>query len=297
LKSPVLALTQSETLAVEPIHSRWSDKVLVVDIAAVPNRYGEEPTIATAANLESQDLIRLACSSGFQHIVQASTHFPNEINTAALMSSEPDQFIKHPLASILDPTGVSADREQSLTGLSIEVRTLQQRKEIRARTQEYLEKIACPQTLFDDVHLIIDELISNAVYNAPYQVRSSETNPGIARVKNNDTIPGNLAAKLFLGKLENRLVIGVQDPFGALEPPRLLQRFERCQTEGVGQNIRWGKGGAGIGSFMVYERSSSLYMGVHQSRSTVICSQVSLIKSARARSLLPKSIHWFDEAL
>src|SRR4051812_11601253 len=92
--------SQSGVDVKDQIHPRWADRISVIDAAQAPVN-DHSNVIALGTGLASDKLLGLACNSGLQHIVQDSPDQETELNTAALMISEPETFLSYPLSSIL----------------------------------------------------------------------------------------------------------------------------------------------------------------------------------------------------
>ena len=88
-----------------------------------------------------------------------------------------------------------------------------------------------------------------------------------------------------------RLVLGVRDSYGTLRFEQVLSRISRCFEDGMAGSIKQGEGGAGIGSFMVFNACISYYAGVERGKRTVVCVSLPVGISRREGNALPKNIH------
>lgn len=122
---------------------------------------------------------------------------------------------------------------------------------------------------------VIEELIMNAQITAPLQ-RTNVT-------------PKNVELKIE--KKKDLLAISAIDYYGTLGIDKFLKRIENAFTVGLGQSINFGRGGAGLGSSIIYKYAESVYLGCI----TEQCTRVSIImpynKSEKVFSTIQKSIH------
>jgi len=122
---------------------------------------------------------------------------------------------------------------------------------------------------------VIEELIMNAQITAPLQ-RQNVT-------------PKNIDLKIE--KKNDLIAISAIDYYGTLGIDKFLKRVENAFTVGLGQSINFGRGGAGLGSSIIYKYAESIYLGCI----TEQCTRVSIImpfnKSEKVFSTIQKSIH------
>ena len=71
----------------------------------------------------------------------------------------------------------------------------------------------------------------------------------------------------------------------------VLERIRKCMELGVANAIRQGEGGAGIGSYMVFDACLSYYAGVTPGKESVVCVTMPLGLNRRTMAGLPKNIH------
>ena len=122
---------------------------------------------------------------------------------------------------------------------------------------------------------VAEELIMNAQITAPLQ------RPNVT--------PKNIELKIE--KKKDLIAISAIDYYGTLGIDKFLKRVENAFTVGLGQAINFGRGGAGLGSSIIYKYAESIYLGCI----TEQCTRVSIImpfnKSEKVFSTIQKSIH------
>lgn len=230
-----------------------------------------------------------------RHVCQTDAgSLESELNTSALMVRNPDQFLQFPLAAILSPTNVSAASEKRLTALSHSFSSATDKSATLGELRQKLVDEGRSESLIADAVLVADEMFTNAIFNAPFVDPKTGFNPGIDRSDDTVKMKNGRHAELFMGYDQNRLAIVCRDPYGSLNLKQFLRRIHDCSTGGVSAAMRMGSGGAGIGSHMVFNISSSMYVGVSRGKSTVVGACIHWKWSGRRRSEATKNFHCFE---
>lgn len=122
---------------------------------------------------------------------------------------------------------------------------------------------------------VIEELIMNAQITAPMQ------KPNV--------IHKNIELKIE--KKKDLLAVSAMDFYGTLAVDKFLKRIEQAFMVGLGPAINYGRGGAGLGSSIIYKYCESIFLGCIWEQ----CTRVSVImpfnKSEKSFSTIQKSIH------
>jgi hypothetical protein len=224
-----------------------------------------------AEGLTSPEVLAVVNEGGYQHVVQKNAPYAElELNLANIMSESPGVYLADPVGSIVGRPFGSEDM------LCLKVECLIDEKKVRMLYQfeSFLKAVPGTKTIRETALLIADELYTNASRNG--------TRGGTHR-------DGTIT---FYACVENkRLVFGCVDSFGELSVSRLLGRIATCFDQGVAESIQKGSGGAGIGSYMVFSRAMSYYIGVEMGHKTTL--MVSLPLGIRTDSALelPKNLH------
>lgn len=272
----------------------WAATTQLVDgsIILPPDSLDHRQVIVAVDNLEMKGVLSLSLDQQAQQICQTnSPYLPDELNASALMLKSPEVFLRYPVASILRPAQVSEISERELTKIHIQFHRASEKMNALSQLQDLLTASGRPGSLISDACLVADEMFTNAIFNAPFVDAQSGFNPGIDRNDWSVEMGNGLVGELMVGHDENRLVIACRDPFGSLNVPQVLKRIRDCCEKGVSANMRMGPGGAGIGSFMVFNASSSLYLGVQRKKCTVVAATIHWKVGARRRTLTPKNLH------
>jgi hypothetical protein len=203
-----------------------------------------------------------------------------------------ERYFKFPIATILTPEELSRESEHALIALERNFDSSSQKHDVLTAMTNAMQTRAFPQTVIDDVVAISDELYTNAIFNAPFVDKNTYKNPGISRTSSEVKLTGGKFARMFLAHDENRLVVGCEDPFGTLDLERFLQKVRSTYQRGPAASINFGPGGAGIGSYIIFNAGSSLYFGVNPGVASLICCVIPLGMSNRKRMQLDKHLHW-----
>jgi hypothetical protein len=104
-----------------------------------------------------------------------------------------------------------------------------------------------------------EELIMNALYDAPYEAGYFET--AISRDED-VSLPDYLACEISYGVEEGAAFVCMRDPFGSLTRFRLLEVLNRCNAIGGNVDIDPSRGGAGLGLWRVISAASTVAVHV-----------------------------------
>lgn len=243
-----------------------------------------------------QELLSRFVDHKINHVCQTDAgSIENELNTAALMTYNPQIFLDFPIASILNPTEITPQINSNLTKLHISFSQAKQKSSVLDVLRDLLVKAGRPDSLISDAVLVADEMFTNAVFNAPFIDLKTGKNLGINRNDSSVQMTQGQKAELFVGHDDSRLAIVCRDNYGTLNLDKFLRRIYDCYVKGVTASIRLsGTGGAGIGSHMVFNMSSSLYVGVKRGQTTVVGASLHWKWSNRRRIESTKNLHCFE---
>ncbi|MGE0173457.1 MAG: hypothetical protein AB7T49_11740 [Oligoflexales bacterium] len=167
------------------------------------------------------------------------------------------------------------------------------RDPLNKHVAKFVEDLALGQNLSKTAYGISEELLMNAIYDAPM---ASRKEPYASTSRNSSMIlkPEDYA-ELSFGCDGRILAIGVADPFGLLHPDtfaRYLKKVLRRQDSH--QLIDNKEGGAGLGFFKILFGSHSLIANVQSRKRTEIISLIDVTEQLRDFSKMARSIHFFS---
>lgn len=286
-----------ENLLSSLVPAELVDQVRLVDLPlTLDSSSSMKDAIGICSNESPGAVLDYAIDLKLNHICQANgSFFANEVGASARMIASPEDFMKYPLSTILRGGDCGPEQEKLVLGYSASFSGSSEKHRILDELSTWLGSVLrANSVVLTEATNIADELIMNAVFNAPFldmngklesvSIQSDEVRFGKGK-----------KAYLFGGIQDRQLVIGCSDEYGTLNLDRLALKIRNCVESGVLDNINWtGVGGAGIGSFMVYNLGISYYAGVFKGRQSVVCCKVPLGMSFRKRSGEPKNLHFFE---
>jgi hypothetical protein len=122
---------------------------------------------------------------------------------------------------------------------------------------------------------VIEELIMNAQITAPLQ-RQNVTPKSI---------------EIKIERKKDLIAISAIDYYGTLGVDKFLKRIENAFSVGLGQSINFGRGGAGLGSSIIYKYAESIFLGCITEQCTRVSVVMPFNKSEKIFSTIQKSIH------
>jgi len=248
--------------------------------------------LKTHPALTPQQLIEQMISGSETHICQPlGWMYDEEIQSAQLLSQKSETFFSHPATAILWPKEISSRNEQSSLLLNRNFCSSDEKNGLLDEMKTIVNGISRSSTLVDEVIAVTDEFVTNALYNAPYVDPVTFVNQRINRLTTKVKLDHGKQARLFAAQDGKRLLIGVEDPYGSLDVKSYLNRIHKCYSS-VKDSINFGEGGAGIGSYIIFNTGSSLYYGVKPGEKTLLVCVVPIKVSRRQREDLPKHLHW-----
>ena len=172
------------------------------------------------------------------------------------------------------------------------------RIEESARKREYLKRVAnyasslgCNTRSVEMIETVADELVTNAIFNAP---RSPDGSSKYGKLSRRERI---VLEDQEVGELQFAcdgayIAIAQVDPFGALTQDTVVSYLNRCLIKGPGQ-ISDASGGAGIGLFRVFQSLSKLIINIDPGKKTEVITLIDLRLSMKRFRLASKSLHIF----
>lgn len=131
---------------------------------------------------------------------------------------------------------------------------------------------------------VLDELITNALYNAPIH----EGHHVFADFPRSEPVVSTRPIHAGFGVDPQHVMIVVRDSWGSLTPERLIEALRRC----YGTRLRVaseGTGGAGLGLFMVVQDASRLVFNLKPGEATEV---IFLRKHAERRAQFGRTTPW-----
>lgn len=133
---------------------------------------------------------------------------------------------------------------------------------------------------------ITNELITNALFNAPVDDNGNFLYQNLSRNQNISMVPGK---EVTLEVLENnkKIIISVKDNYGSLTKEAIDQFINNA-------SVIQKDGGAGIGLYTTFRYCHKLIFNINRDKSTEVVVVLNKLKRNKQYSLIDKSFHYFE---
>ncbi len=255
--------------------------------------------IGIGNKLSPERLLFLAVEYKFKHLLQHSAiDHDKQLHISKSMLENPEDFFKFPLCTIFNSENKNSSSEKALKALNIKFKNSAEKNSALDSLVECLSSLSKDQSLILDAKLVADELMCNALYNAPppkikktLKVAKSGTKTK-TKIKKDEKERVIKQAKIFVGATESEIIIGCEDTYGTLDVIKLLGRVRDCfkRTDGAGiANL--GNKGAGLGTYIVFSVCNSMYFAVDKDLRTIVCCSIPRLHKMRNKVALSKTLH------
>jgi hypothetical protein len=249
-------------------------------------------TIAVGHALPFDQVIRLMHEGGLRHVVQSSReNFVFDLLVSALMLNKPAAFQANPQPYFTRQVEGLIDLARTSQAIEFPVTGSEDKPGILKKARAFLSENPSTAAIVQPAAIIIDEMIMNAVYDAPSEVRPLDHGAGEDRSKPSKLAPHE-TARVFLSYDSKRLLIGCEDPFGSVNDVKLLKRLHELYSDPDNIAPILSGPGAGLGCKVMIDYSCGFYMTVARGKKTVVCASMPLNVSIRKFETLPKHMHF-----
>lgn len=244
-----------------------------------------EGKVAVGQHIQTQDFLKSFVENRLSNVVQtANDDLPYELFIASIILKKPKLFLNNPL-TILN----SQDNSSNAMRVWQETFNCTAHKEkILEGIHKFIGRQKSMNRLSDNILIVIDELFSNALFNAPVDDGGYRIFKNMERHEN-VKYPGNKNAKIFAVHTAEDLFIGAVDPWGSIDRDGICKSFYSAYTEG-GTVAEEGKG-AGLGLRMMLDRARSLYILSEIDKRSLVCCHMRLNISLKKVENVPKQLH------
>lgn len=260
----------------------------------VVDQPGGPDSICARAWDSTQQMLDYAVRTGCRnYCVSDRVDIHSEVRTSELMINRPQEFLDQPVSAILGTR--PGHTGGGLDDWSRSFSAIREKDPLLNDLQSWLASWLKSSSAQSDILLMADELITNALFNAPFVNKTTFDNPGIDRTDREVKMPGGFQGQIMVGRDDDRVVVACRDPFGSLNVEKYLNRLLKCESSGFASSINTtGKGGAGVGNCLVFNVCSSLYIGVRDSATTVVAASFFWKWSGKKRAQSFKGLHFFE---
>jgi hypothetical protein len=231
-----------------------------------------------------EHLIRIGSKKGFRHIINRNDPAVIlELRVFDAMIRDLNGFIRDPVSVLLQPPF-------GLDWKTI-VQASSERSSVLSNLKTALQGLQGTVTVVDAALRIVDELLTNALFNGPVDSNGVHLHREWPRTRL-VTLPADKPCRIRVASDKTDLAIICEDPFGSFNFERLFRRFSEILDHGIDSTMSTGPGGSGFGLFSVINIAVGFYVGVIQGSSTVMCCRLPLGKRFRVLETMDRSIHF-----
>lgn len=244
--------------------------------------------VGVGTDTPTLEFLNVFKNSNLSHMIQIkNTDIIYEIFIASMILKRPRLFLKNPYTIL---AAAEKNKNAKTRILTENFSTTERKSEIMTKISDFMGHNKNLERYKESILIIADELIANAMFNAPVTEKGTPIYRGIQR---NETIryPGDKKANIFICHTEVDLFIGCIDPWGSIDKNYVIQSLQRAYEKADLNSDNQGKVGAGIGLRMVLDRSRSLYILSEYMKKTLVCGHVRLNESLKKVDSTPKQVH------
>lgn len=157
------------------------------------------------------------------------------------------------------------------------------------KMREHFLGLGVRNSVLDSVSLVLEELLMNAIYDAPTDVQGHSIYNNLPRTTAVNLKPSEHGLLRFAtdGTL---LAISVQDPFGSLTAKIILKYLDSCYGGREG-SMQTDKGGAGRGLHQIIESSTFVVFNVQAGKNTEVLAFFDVVPGKK--EALAPMLHYF----
>ena len=241
-------------------------------------------------SIPPEDIIPLMQKYNLEHFVQVDRDdFIYDLFAGSIMLQKPTAFIKNPLPFFINHFKPDPEKNP-VRSSEFTFNQSPDKAHVLAQLADFLQGHRKTSNFIESVHMIADEMIMNALYNAPVD---NEGKPMYMDVDRAETVelPDSKTAKIFVTHDEKRLLIGCEDPFGTVNRFKIMNQFAKVYRKATLPSPNEGTGGAGLGCKMMIDHSCDYYMVVQKGVKTLVCCALPLGVSFTKAARMPKNLH------
>lgn len=169
------------------------------------------------------------------------------------------------------------------------------REEISAELHEFIHIIGCGDRLGTGFLTAADELVTNAIYNAPVDAHGKRLYRHIDRNEQVQLSPGSEVTIKYACDGQ-RLALSVSDNFGSFDRETLISYLERCFAQGDDQ-VEQKQGGAGIGLYITFRALNTFVVNIVPGERTEMLGFIEIAGSYREYVERETSFHVFTAGI
>jgi len=275
-----------------PSESQGKADILFVDaqarqateLAELLEVVGDEGSVIILGDsLESDDIARLLREKGLDHLIaepEGQDEAELMVTTVKLASGDIFGLDKYL------PWGTKIHER--------EIRSYADKRAALDAVVEHAQSVGARRALMARLEHVTDELLMNALYDAPAVHHGVSTVDRIQVVRDGgDAAAPVESAVLRYGCDGKYFGVAISDPYGALRKEVIFDHLVRARREHGAPNPADRQGGAGLGLYLILSSVTRFIVNIQPgSRTEVVC-LLDLRKSGREMDTCAKSVHIF----
>lgn len=173
----------------------------------------------------------------------------------------------------------------------VQIKDSRLKQDYISEVANYATTLGCNYRTVEMIETIVDECVTNAIYNAP---RTEDGEPKYAKLSRREPVvlEDNEVGELQFACDGDYIAIAQIDPFGSLTQDTIISYLNRCLVKGPEQ-FSEATGGAGIGLFRVFQSLSKFIVNIDPGKKTEVISLIDLRLSMKRFRQAAKSFHIF----
>jgi hypothetical protein len=242
-------------------------------------------TIGIGSGAPIRQIIGLFLREKIQHFVQVNTQgFLNDLFASAVMIKRPEKFMESPLPFFIHNFRDKLAEKNKVKHLVVNFLSTKDKPAVLTATDKFINESPGIKHFRDQARIIVDELLMNALFGLLDKPRPTPA------VKNTPTI-ADFESRIFLSCDESRLLIGCDDPYGAVRKEDVLNGL--AHTFGGG-----GSAAAndmplqGLSYKLILQNSCSFYAVSQRNKRTLLCVSLPLTPGQKRFESHPKNLHF-----
>ncbi len=240
--------------------------------------------VAVGEDIQTTSFLKAFVENKLSNVVQTSNDdLPYELFIASIILKKPRLFLNNPL-TILNSQDTAAT---AMRVWQENFNCTEHKERILESIHKFIGRNKSMNRLADNILIVIDELFSNALFNAPVDENGYRIFKNMNR-NENVKYPGNKNAKIFAVHTSNDLFIGAVDPWGSVERDNICQSLYNAYND---RKVSEESKGAGFGLRMMMDRARSLYFLSEKGKRSLICCHMRLNISLKKVEHVPKQFH------
>ena len=176
--------------------------------------------------------------------------------------------------------------------MAIPIRESAEKLDYVGAVASYARSLGCNERLIELIETIVDEIVTNAIYNAP-RGRDGEPKYAMRSRREPVSLEEHEVGELQFACDGDYIALAQLDPFGALTRDAVLTYLSRCLTRGPAASFSNASGGAGLGLYRVFRSLSKFIINIDPGHKTEVICLIDLRMSMKRFRQSAKSFHIF----